>query len=248
MKYLPKMIAVPCAKKKWRHSVNLTTPIKTEEDFLLKLENAKLDVKKQVYDKIVSLGVRVSEAYNNDSKNGTDVFRTLDFDKSTDVCELSDLMNEKASIFSKDSYRNSHNDEVMKELQTYLNDEAGKGQIGEEKHVLEYWKKKSVLNPILSHVARVVLGAEVSAGAVELDIGIGGMYLPKHRLSTSAQNVEMQLFIKRNMAFMDWNSIKSVEPSQMGNFLPTAPTIPFVEQYLEEDEKFYKYTFAYGYN
>jgi hypothetical protein len=63
-----------------------------------------------------------------------------------------------------------------------------------------------------------------------LDIGVGGMFVPKDKLSLSVETLEMKLFIKRNYHFMDWNKMVNIPTDDIAKYMPEAPTIPFVEQ------------------
>ena len=123
---------------------------------------------------------------------------------------------------------------VLREYDQYMH-EMGQPKRAQQKNILEWWKGKKTTYPIMSTVARCLLGSEASSGAIELDIGIAGMYFPKHRLSTSTQTVEMKLFVKRNAHLLDYNFMLHIEGSDIDKYLPQAPSIPFVEQ-VEIDE------------
>ena len=61
------------------------------------------------------------------------------------------------------------------------------------------------------------------------------MYLPKSRLSSNTQIIEAKLFLKRNRAFMDWNSVVEIPPAEVNRFLPQAPSVPFDPQRYEPE-------------
>ena len=123
---------------------------------------------------------------------------------------------------------------VFREYDQYMH-EMGDPKRSQQKNILTWWKEKKMTYPIMSTVARCLLGSEASSGAIELDIGIAGMYFPRDRLSTSTQTVEMKLFVKRNAHLLNYNNMLHIEGSDIDKYLPQAPSIPFVEQ-VEFDE------------
>ena len=106
----------------------------------------------------------------------------------------------------------------------------------EQKDILKWWKSKQHLYPDLAVVARVVLASEASAGAIELDIGVASMFVPKNRLSTRSTLLEMKIFIKRNEHFLDWKTVECLSPEMRQQFVPSQPEIPFVEADEDEDD------------
>ena len=70
--------------------------------------------------------------------------------------------------------------------------------IEDPRHVLSFWRKRSGEFPLLSIVARSVLGKPVSAAAIERDFGEGNACITPRRSRLDAGCVEMSLFLRQN--------------------------------------------------
>lgn len=182
------------------------------------------EVKKKIHDSVIALAHRVVQA---DEPNVRREIALSDGEEDVDL--LADNISNNLEI-----EHSSASDNVFREYDQYMH-EMGDGRRSHQKSILEWWKDRKTVYPIMSTVARCLLGSEASSGAVELDIGIAGMYLPNDRLSTSTQTVEMKLFVRRNAALLDYNNIMQINSLDIDKYLPQAPSIPFVEQ-VEIDE------------
>ena len=66
------------------------------------------------------------------------------------------------------------------------------------RHVLSFWRRRATDFPLLSIVARSVLGKPVSSAAIERDFGEGGALITPRRNRLDAGCVEMSLFLRQN--------------------------------------------------
>ena len=82
---------------------------------------------------------------------------------------------------------------IMVEWKKYMSTKVRESR-KDQKNILEWWKLNQNEFPYLSQVARSILGSVQAAVAVEVDNGMTGMYIPKNRVSTSPEMVEMKFF------------------------------------------------------
>ena len=87
--------------------------------------------------------------------------------------------------------------ELRRYLDLVLTDNEN-AMIEDPRHVLSFWRRRSGEFPLLSIVARSVLGKPVSAAAIERDFGEGNACITPRRSRLDAGCVEMSLFIRQN--------------------------------------------------
>jgi hypothetical protein len=196
------------------HRVNKDIPLHQVQEFATNL-------KKNIQDKVINLAILVAGGRANAAATEA---RHLNFVEVDDLAEeMSDLMN----LESTES-------KVRQSFYRYSREQAIPKTRKEQEDILEWWKSKQYEYPYLSVVARCLLATEASSGTIEVDNGIGGLFVPKNRLSTESSLLEMKLFVKRNEEFLYWNMVKCLAAEERQNFIPVPPVIPFVE--CEDDE------------
>lgn len=194
-----------------------------------RLRNTIVKVKQDVHTKILDLANRVYGLNSNENCNTRNILNM-----SSDDCFEIDHMADAFSVASV-SYCGI-SDTVYANFQRYLSEKLQRSR-SEQKNILGWWQINQVSYHYLSKVAQSVLVSLASSSALEIDNGLGRMFLSKDRLSTSTQIVEMKLFVKRNETFLNWNNIRQINSKNLEQHLPRAPTIPFVEQDLKYAEK-----------
>ena len=103
-------------------------------------------------------------------------------------------------------------------------------------NVLDWWKENKEKFPHLSVVARCLLGSAASAATVEVDNGLSGLYTPKNRASTAVELVDMKIFVRRNKAYLNFDTIKPIPMEDLKSYYPPAPSVPFIEKALDDDD------------
>ena len=95
----------------------------------------------------------------------------------------------------------SPGDLARAEMRRYLDLKLTEGEnsmLEDPRHVLSFWRRRAGEFPLLSIVARSVLGKPVSAAAIERDFGEGSACVTPRRNRLDRGCVEMSLFIRQN--------------------------------------------------
>ena len=194
---------------------------------------AKDQFKKKIYEKVVALAKKVAEPQVISRRlepELTNVAQSDHIDHMADDYDLSDALSESLNINDDVALDTT----VMQNFDRYMHEQGDRDRQN-QKYILEWWRTKKSSYPYLSQVARTLLGVEVSSGAIELDIGVGGKFVTKEKLSLSTVALEMKLFVKRNYHIMDWNRITVIPEEEIEAHLPHRPQIPFVAQEYNEN-------------
>jgi len=200
----------------------------TSSQTSLAQEQAIFEVKDSVHEKILALANR---AYANVHQT-QGVVRSILNITDDEAFELDNM----ADAFSVASITDFGVHETVKfNFRNYMKEKVQPNRAAQSQ-ILTWWKENSARFPYISDAARCLLGSLPSASAVEIDNGVAGMFLPKSRLSTSTQIVEMKLFVKRNAKFLNWNEILQIEEENLEIHFPPKPKLPFVEQCIDEDD------------
>jgi hypothetical protein len=179
----------------------------------------KINFKESIHRKIIDLAIKVADGGVNDP------MCRLELGEEPD--DLTDAMN--------NIRLDTTEGRITQNFARYCGEFDGPTTREGQKDILGWWKKKKFDYPFLSEVARCLIASEASAAAIELDIGVAGMFLPKNRKSTRPVLLEMKLFIKRNKEFLDWNKVECLTEEMRSQYRPKTPTIPFVEEEEEEE-------------
>lgn len=200
------------------------------------LESMGIDpvaIKDMIKNKVIDLAIRIANAVLADQNADDGVAaRVLDFADQPDA-EIDQLADEFDALNF-----NSGTDDVRTlitlEFDKYMH-EAGVRSRAAQADILDWWRERTRKYPYLSEVARCLLSTEASAGFIELDFSIGGHYADMRKMGLSNENMEMKLFIKRNLNFLDWNRIVKINVDTMTTHMPQQPAVPFVENEEEID-------------
>lgn len=186
------------------------------------LHQFKLNLKNTIQKKIIDLAVRVANGKDGDPRGRLNLEEEID--------ELADNMENRLNIESNEA-------KIRRNFALYSEEVDIPRCRADQKDILAWWKRKEYLYPDLAVVARALLASEASSGAIELDIGVAGMFVPKNRLSTRSSLLEMKIFIKRNEEFLDWDSVECLTDEERQQNLPAQPEIPFVEPLEDNNEE-----------
>lgn len=124
---------------------------------------------------------------------------------------------------------------VAIEFDKYMQESGGGRSRAAQADILDWWRLRARKYPYLSELARRLLATEASAGYIELDFSVGGQFVDKGKMGLSSENLEMKLFIHRNLNFLDWNRMVSINLDSIHAHMPQTPAVPFVEN--EEEMK-----------
>ena len=191
----------------------------TNEEAHLFVHNLKSGIQK----KVIDLAILVADDLDKEPRVH------LEFQEPIEIDELADDIETNLNMDSTES-------KIRQSFNRYCRENDAPSTRKDQKDILAWWKTKQHDYPYLSVVARAILGSEASSGAIELDIGIAGMFVPKNRLSTRASLLEMKIFIKRNEEFIDWNSVECLSEEMRESYIPSQPVIPFVEAEDSEEK------------
>lgn len=184
-------------------------------------------VKKSIHRKVIELGISVARTMEIVA---TPTARCLEFDRQDDVDHLADQF-DVLDVNIEDNVESI----IMLEFEKYLR-EAGERSRDAQGNILAWWRARTEKYPHFSQVARCLLATEASSGSIELDFSLGGNFVTNQRLRLSNENIEMKLFITRNLSFLDWNSIVEIPADDLKVHMPSVPVIPFVESTADEDD------------
>ena len=190
----------------------------------LNILNDYKSVRKKIYKKVYDLAL-LHQQKKKSIDFETRFAKNLNF---YDIDEVSCLGDESVSNIDEwaDQVDVSSDDAVSDELdvewRAYFNQNVSTyWRVRQnQKHILKWWAENTIKFPIMSNVAQCLLGSNVSSSMVEVDNGIAGMYIPRSRVSTATDTIEMKIFINRNKKFLDWNKIRELSQDERSSVKP----------------------------
>lgn len=103
-----------------------------------------------------------------------------------------------ADLFADDDMIDTGPDNPVCPIDDEISRFAGERRLAYSENVLDWWKSRQSVYPILSQVARKYLCISASSVAVERVFSVSGRVLTKFRLSLTDEHSEQQVFLSKN--------------------------------------------------